>query len=125
MPDRGGGPPWPASREPGVHPGPGGPLAGRRIRARGKVVVLHASAHRDEPAFTDPDGLHLDRSPHPHVSFGDGPRLCLGAHLARLQLRLLQRKVLRTLPEPRLAGAPVRLVSNFVHGIKSPPLHLA
>ncbi|MCG0067962.1 MULTISPECIES: cytochrome P450 [Streptomyces] len=100
-------------------------LAGRSIRAGEKVVVFHASANRDERVFADPDRLDLARSPNPHVSFGDGPHVCLGAHFARLQLRLLHEEVLRALPgPPRLAGPAVRLVSNFINGIKSLPLHL-
>jgi cytochrome P450 len=100
-------------------------LAGRRIRAGDKVVVFHASANRDERVFADPGRLDLARSPNPHVSFGDGPHVCLGAHFARLQLRLLHEEVLRVLPEPRLAAPPGRLVSNFINGIKSLPLHVA
>ncbi|WP_031224585.1 cytochrome P450 [Streptomyces roseochromogenus] len=94
-------------------------LAGQRIRAGDKVVVFHASANRDERAFADPARLDLTRSPNPHVSFGDGPHVCLGAHFARLQLRLLYEEVLRVLPEPRLAAPPERLVSNFINGIKT------
>ncbi|MFL4907766.1 cytochrome P450 [Streptomyces sp. MMS24-I2-30] len=101
-------------------------LAGRALRAGDKVVVFHASANRDERAFTDPDRLDLARTPNPHVSFGDGPHVCLGAHFARLQLRLLYEEVLRALPgPPRLAGPPERLVSNFINGIKSLPLQPA
>ncbi|MET7288341.1 cytochrome P450 [Streptomyces sp. NPDC005573] len=99
-------------------------LAGRRIRRGDKVVVFHASANRDERVFTAPDRLDLSRSPNPHVSFGDGPHVCLGAHFARLQLRQLYTEVLRTLPGPRPAGPPRRLVSNFINGIKSLPLRL-
>lgn len=99
-------------------------LAGRRIRAGDKVVVFHASANRDERVFADPGRLDLTRSPNPHVSFGDGPHVCLGAHFARLQLRLLYEEVLRALPGPRLAGPPGRLVSNFINGIKSLPLRM-
>ncbi|CAM5519193.1 MULTISPECIES: cytochrome P450 [Streptomyces] len=100
-------------------------LAGRAIRAGDKVVVFHASANRDERVFATPDRLDLTRSPNPHVSFGDGPHVCLGAHFARLQLRLLHEEVLRVLPgPPRLAGPPGRLVSNFINGIKSLPLHI-
>ncbi|WP_426568322.1 cytochrome P450 [Streptomyces canus] len=99
-------------------------LGGRRIRAGEKVVVFHAAANRDERAFTDPDRLELSRGPNPHVSFGDGPHVCLGAHFARLQLRVLYREVLRELPVLRTAGAPRRLVSNFINGIKSLPVHL-
>ncbi|MEW2512330.1 cytochrome P450 [Streptomyces sp. NPDC046870] len=100
-------------------------LAGRVIRAGDKVVVFHASANRDERVFHAPDRLDLTRSPNPHVSFGDGPHVCLGAHFARLQLRLLHEEALRVLPgPPRLAGPPGRLVSNFVNGLKSLPLRL-
>ncbi|MER6379062.1 cytochrome P450 [Streptomyces sp. NPDC001250] len=99
-------------------------LAGRRIRAGDKVVVFHASANRDERVFPDPARLDLARSPNPHVSFGDGPHVCLGAHFARLQLRLLYEEVLRALPEARLAAPPERLVSNFINGIKSLRIHV-
>ncbi|MEU6506339.1 cytochrome P450 [Streptomyces sp. NPDC046942] len=99
-------------------------LAGRRIRAGEKVVVFHASANRDERVFAEPGRLDLARSPNPHVSFGDGPHVCLGAHFARLQLRLLHEEVLRALPELRLAAPPARLVSNFINGIKSLQLNV-
>ncbi|MEW2256372.1 cytochrome P450 [Streptomyces sp. NPDC047869] len=99
-------------------------LAGRRIRAGEKVVVFHASANRDERVFTDPGRLDLTRSPNPHVSFGDGPHVCLGAHFARLQLRLLHEEVLRALPGPRPAGPARRLVSNFINGVKSLPAYV-
>ncbi|MGW3197937.1 cytochrome P450 [Streptomyces sp. NPDC001118] len=99
-------------------------LAGRRIRSGDKVVVFHASANRDERVFPDPARLDLARSPNPHVSFGDGPHVCLGAHFARLQLRLLYEEVLRALPEARLAAPPERLVSNFINGIKSLRVHV-
>ncbi|BAC69876.1 cytochrome [Streptomyces avermitilis] len=100
-------------------------LAGQRIRAGDKVVVFHASANRDGRVFTAPDRLDLSRSPNPHVSFGDGPHVCLGAHFARLQLRVLYAQTLRALPAPRVAGPPGRLVSNFINGIKSLPLQVA
>ncbi|MGW3494434.1 cytochrome P450 [Streptomyces sp. NPDC001020] len=97
-------------------------LAGRRIRRGDKVVVFHASANRDERVFTAPDRLDLSRTPNPHVSFGDGPHVCLGAHFARLQLHVLYEEALRVLPALRLAAPPRRLVSNFINGIKSLPL---
>ncbi|AGS72506.1 cytochrome P450 [Streptomyces collinus] len=97
-------------------------LAGRAIRAGDKVVVFHASANRDERVFAGPGRLDLARTPNPHVSFGDGPHVCLGAHFARLQLRLLYEEVLRAVPGLRLAGPAGRLVSNFINGLKSLPL---
>ncbi|GHH87632.1 cytochrome P450 [Streptomyces sulfonofaciens] len=101
-------------------------LAGTRIAAGDKVVVFHASANHDERVFPDPYVLDLSRSPNPHISFGEGPHVCLGAHFARLQLRILYDEVRRALPVPlRLASPPRRLVSNFINGLKSLPVRVA
>ena len=100
-------------------------LGGRRIRAGDKVVVFHGSANYDERAFAAPHRLDLTRAPNPHVSFGDGPHSCLGAHFARLQLRVLYEETCRLLPTLAVAAPPQRLVSNFIHGLKSLPLRLA
>lgn len=94
-------------------------LAGRPIRAGDKVVVFHGSANYDERVFTAPHRLDPTRAPNPHVSFGDGPHICLGAHLARLQLRLLYEETARLLPTLAVAAPPRRLVSNFINGMKS------
>ncbi|MFI9050047.1 cytochrome P450 [Streptomyces sp. NPDC053427] len=94
-------------------------LAGRPLRAGDKVVVFHGSANYDERVFADPHRLDLTRTPNPHVSFGDGPHVCLGAHLARLQLRVLYEETRDLLPALALAAPPQRLVSNFIHGVKS------
>ncbi|MDK0520939.1 cytochrome P450 [Streptomyces sp. ML-6] len=96
-------------------------LAGTRIRTGDKVVVFHASANHDERVFPDPFTLDLTRTSNPHVSFGDGPHVCLGAHFARLQLSALYEETCRALPPDRLrlAGPPGRLVSNFINGVKS------
>ncbi|MFB7913816.1 cytochrome P450 [Streptomyces sp. NPDC056061] len=101
-------------------------LAGTRIRAGDKVVVFHASANHDERVFPDPFTLDLARSPNPHVSFGDGPHVCLGAHFARLQLRALYEETCRALPPGRLrlAAPPHRLVSNFINGVKTLPVRV-
>ncbi|MFD3870190.1 cytochrome P450 [Streptomyces sp. NPDC058623] len=99
-------------------------LAGTRIREGDKVVVFHASANHDERVFADPHRLDPARSPNPHVSFGDGPHVCLGAHFARLQLRILHEEWLTLLPAPELTGPPRRLVSNFINGITRLPLRV-
>ncbi|MEW2588121.1 cytochrome P450 [Streptomyces virginiae] len=99
-------------------------LAGQPVRAGDKVVVFHASANHDERVFTDPDRLDLGRTPNPHVSFGDGPHVCLGAHFARLQLRTLYEEWCAAMPVPELAGPPRRLVSNFINGITRLPLRV-
>ncbi|WP_411104391.1 cytochrome P450 [Streptomyces sp. cmx-4-9] len=100
-------------------------LAGQRIRAGDKVVVFHASANHDGRVFADPGRLDLGRTPNAHVSFGDGPHVCLGAHFARLQLRTLYEEWPRLLPAPELAGPPRRLVSNFINGITRLPLRVS
>ncbi|HEY9328046.1 MAG TPA: cytochrome P450 [Streptomyces sp.] len=102
-------------------------LAGTRIRAGDKVVVFHASANHDERVFPDPFALDLSRSPNPHISFGDGPHVCLGAHFARLQLRALYEETCRVLPAGplELTAPPRRLVSNFINGLKSLPVRVA
>nr|WP_206442374.1 cytochrome P450 [Streptomyces boncukensis] len=101
-------------------------LAGRPIRAGDKVVVFHASANFDERVFREPHTLDLTRDPQPHLAFGEGPHVCLGAHFARLQLRVLYEEAARVLPPyTRVTGpdgAVRRLVSNFIHGVKALPL---
>ncbi|WP_037810172.1 cytochrome P450 [Streptomyces sp. NRRL S-1448] len=99
-------------------------LGGRPIRAGDKVVVFHGSANYDERVFAAPHRLDLARTPNPHVSFGDGPHVCLGAHLARLQLRVLYEETRELLPVLELAAPPRYLVSNFIHGLKSLELRL-
>ncbi|MFF5714554.1 cytochrome P450 [Streptomyces sp. NPDC012756] len=97
-------------------------LAGQEIREGDKVVVFHASANHDERVFADPHRLDLGRTPNPHVSFGDGPHVCLGAHFARLQLRVFYEEARAACGGLTLAGPPRRLVSNFINGIKSLPV---
>ncbi|MFF3286217.1 cytochrome P450 [Streptomyces sp. NPDC003023] len=97
-------------------------IAGRTVRAGDKVVVFHASANHDERVFDAPHRLDLSRAANPHISFGDGPHICLGAHFARLQLRILHEEALAALPPYAPAAPPRRLVSNFINGIKSLPL---
>ncbi|GHC55489.1 cytochrome P450 [Streptomyces flavofungini] len=100
-------------------------LAGVRIRRGDKVVVFHAAANRDERVFAEPDRLDLRRTPNPHVSFGGGPHVCLGAHFARLQLAVFYEEFLAAVPQPRPAGVPRRLVSHFINSLKSLPLRVA
>lgn len=97
-------------------------LAGQEIRAGDKVVVYHASANRDETVFPEPDRFDITRTPNDHVSFGFGPHYCLGAHLARVQMRAIFRELLPL--EIERTGAPVRLASNFQNGLKHLPVRL-
>jgi cytochrome P450 len=100
-------------------------LAGTAIAAGEKVVVYHAAANRDPAVFADPDRLDLRRSPNEHLSFGAGPHFCLGAHLARSQMRAILSESLRQLPGLELAGEPEHLQSNFQNGLKHLPVRWA
>ncbi|GAA3838573.1 cytochrome P450 [Sphaerisporangium flaviroseum] len=97
-------------------------LAGRPIAAGDKVVVFHGAANYDERHFPEPMRFDIARRPNDHVSFGDGPHVCLGAHFARMQLRAFYREILWRLPDIELAGPPARLVSNFIAGVKHLPI---
>jgi cholest-4-en-3-one 26-monooxygenase len=98
-------------------------LNGEVIRENDKVLLWYISANRDETVFADPYRFHVGRSPNRHVAFGfGGPHFCLGAHLARLELRVFLEEMLPHLPRLELAGEPERLRSNFFHGIKRMPV---
>ncbi|WP_086850499.1 cytochrome P450 [Amycolatopsis kentuckyensis] len=95
------------------------------IAAGDKVVVWFSSANRDPSVFPDPDTFDIGRTPNDHLTFGHGPHFCLGAHLARVQMRAMFDAVLDRLGFVELAGEPVRLRSNFQNGLKSLPIRWA
>jgi cytochrome P450 len=97
-------------------------LSGVRIRAGEKVVVSFTSANRDESVFAEPDRFDVRRSPNPHLTFGHGPHFCLGAQLARVQMRALFAELLRRTGALELDGPPVLLRSNFQRGVKRLPI---
>lgn len=100
-------------------------LGGRHIRAGDWVALMYASANRDERAFAHPERFDLNRSPNPHVGFGGGgPHYCLGNFIAKTQLKAIFDQLLHRVPTLEV-GAPEYLVSNFVHGIKHMPCHIA
>ncbi|WP_410614080.1 cytochrome P450 [Amycolatopsis sp. lyj-109] len=95
------------------------------IAAGDKVVVWFSSANRDPAVFAAPDTFDIGRTPNDHLTFGHGPHFCLGAHLARVQLRAMFDAVLDRLGFVELDGDPVRLRSNFQNGLKSLPIRWA
>lgn len=101
-------------------------LGGRRIRAGDKVVVWFVAANYDPEQFAEPYRFDPDRAPNDHVTFGrHSPHLCLGAHLARLELRALFEELLPRIEGASFAGPVERLRSNFISGIKHLPLEIA
>ena len=100
-------------------------LAGVSISAGDKVVMWYISANYDERAFADPFTLDLSRDPNPHVTFGGGgPHICLGAWMARLEVRVFLEEMVRRIRRIQLDGQPERIRSNFINGLKHLPLTL-
>ncbi|MFC6883877.1 MULTISPECIES: cytochrome P450 [Actinomadura] len=101
-------------------------LHGRTVREGDKVVLWFASANRDEAVFADPYRFDVTRSPNDHLAFGKGgPHFCMGAALARLEMRVMFEELLPRLAGIRLAGPVRRVRSNFVNGIKTMPVTVA
>jgi cytochrome P450 len=95
---------------------------GRKIRDDDWIAIWNPSANRDEEIFSDPDRFDIARNPNNHLAFGMGEHFCIGAHLARLELRLMLEEVMRRMPDLRLAGEIERLTSIQVSGIKHMPV---
>jgi cytochrome P450 len=97
-------------------------LRGQKIRAGQSLCLFYPSANRDEEIFPDGDVFRIDRSPNDHVAFGRGEHVCLGAHLARLEIRCVYEELRRRLVRAEVAGPVERVRSSFVGGIKRVPL---
>jgi cytochrome P450 len=99
-------------------------LHGQTIAAGDKVVIWFASGNHDESRFVDPHRLDLGRFPNDHMAFGKGAHSCMGANLARLEIRILFETLLPRLASIEPAGEIVRVRSNFVNGIKRFPVRV-
>ena len=97
-------------------------MHGKTIREGDKVVIYYPSANRDERRFVNPETFDVGRTPNDHLAFGIGEHFCLGANLARLEIKLIFEEMLRRLPDLELAGPVRRLRSNFLNGIKGMPV---
>lgn len=94
-------------------------LGGQAIAEGDRVVIWLVSANRDEAVFHEPSRFDITRDPNPHVAFGGGgSHFCLGASLARIQLRLVLREVLTRMPDVEPVEEPRMLRSNFIAGVK-------
>ena len=97
-------------------------LRGKRVREGQSVCLFYASGNRDEDIFEDPFRFRVDRHPNNHVGFGRGEHVCLGAHLARLEIRTMYQQLRERLVRMERTGPAVRVRSSFVGGIKRAPM---
>jgi cholest-4-en-3-one 26-monooxygenase len=98
-------------------------VRGTPMKEGDQVVMWYVSANRDEDVFDEPYAFDVARDPNPQIAFGGGGNhFCLGANLARMELRLIFEEIAHRLPDMQLAGEPDRLRSNFIGGIKHLPV---
>jgi cytochrome P450 len=93
-------------------------IGGTRIAEGDKVVMYFGAANRDPDKFDDPDTLDLAREPNEHVAFGGGPHVCLGQHLARLEIDAILTEVLTRMEDLEIVAPPEWLASTFISGPK-------
>src|SRR5215207_2894337 len=98
-------------------------IAGQKIASGDKVVMYYGSANRDPSVFDEPERFDVARTPNDHVAFGGGgPHFCLGAHLARIEIKALFRELLARIPDLEPDGPVEWLPSNFISGPKHMPV---
>jgi cytochrome P450 len=98
-------------------------LSGTKMAAGDKAILWYNSANRDESKFDNPWAFDVARNPNPHLGFGGGgAHFCLGANLARREIRVVFDELHREIPDITATAEPARLLSQFIHGIKSLPV---
>lgn len=98
-------------------------IRGQSIKAGERVVMFYGSANRDEDIFENPNSFDITRDPNPHVAFGaGGPHLCLGMHVARVELAVMFKELFTLMPNIRSDGEFERMHSSFIAGIHSMPV---
>jgi cholest-4-en-3-one 26-monooxygenase len=100
-------------------------LRDKKILEGQKVVLFYPAANRDEWVFDQPERFDVGRIDNPHLALGIGEHYCMGANLARMEIRVLFEEMLRRVPEFELAGPVRRLRSAFINGIKTMPVRVA
>ena len=100
-------------------------LRGKPIAKGDWLMLCYPSGNRDEEVFEDPYEFRVDRSPNRHLAFGYGAHLCLGQHLAKMEMRILWEELLPKLKSVELAGQPKLSEANFVNGPKALPIKYA
>jgi cytochrome P450 len=99
-------------------------VAGVRMRAGERAVLLVGAANMDERQFAEPARFDLDRPPGGNLGWGNGPHTCVGIHLAKLEMAALLRALVAQVERVELAGPPTRIRNNTLQGIGSLPVRL-
>jgi cytochrome P450 family 142 subfamily A polypeptide 1 len=99
-------------------------LHGKKIAEGDQVLLMYSAANRDEAMFSDGDRFDVTRDPNPHISFGFGSHFCLGAALARLEIKVMFEELTKRLDDWAFADdvGPRRLPNAFVRGITELPI---
>jgi cytochrome P450 len=97
-------------------------IGDQAIKRGQRVLMCYAAANRDETVFTNPDVFDVSRKPNDHVSFGHGQHFCLGAGLARLEIRILFEEIIRRQLRVEVCGPIRRARSNFQNRLKRMPV---
>ncbi|MDP1874289.1 cytochrome P450 [Phenylobacterium sp.] len=97
-------------------------IGGRSLAAQDWLMLCYASGNRDEAVFDDPQAFRVDRKPNKHLAFGYGAHLCLGQHLAKMEMRILWEELIPRLESLELAGEPQMSQAVFVNGPKTLPI---
>ncbi|MGH6632920.1 MAG: cytochrome P450, partial [Sphingopyxis sp.] len=100
-------------------------IGGQMIREGDWLMLNYVSGNRDEAVFGDPFAFDPDREKNQQIAFGFGAHVCLGQHLARMEMRILMEELLPRLKSLELAGEPARVESVFVGGLKRLPIRFA
>jgi cytochrome P450 len=100
-------------------------LRGKQIKAGDSLMMCYPSANRDEEIFQDPFSFKIDRTPNKHLAFGHGAHLCLGMHLAKMEMRALYRELLSRVDSLDLVGEPAWVAASLVSGLKTLPIRYA
>ena len=97
-------------------------IADRQVKKGDWLMLCYASGNRDEDIFEDPYAFRVDRKPNKHLAFGYGAHLCLGQHLAKMEMRILWEELIPHLDKLELAGEPAMSEAVFVNGPKRLPI---
>jgi len=93
-------------------------IRGKKLVEGDKIAIYYSSANRDEDVFQNADVFDVGRSPNNHLALGIGEHFCLGANLARLEIRVMFEELIKRVPDIELAAPVRRLRSNFINGVK-------